>query len=49
MLNQKIVVSQNVFMLGDVDVDQKQAAFNTTVFIGVFLLLGCVSFLFFNS
>ncbi len=49
MLNQKIVVSQNVFMLGDVDVDQKQAAFNTTVFIGVFLLLGCVSFFFFNS
>ncbi len=44
-----IVVSQQIFKLGDKSVDQKDASFYTTVFIGIFLLFGCIGLFFFNS
>ena len=42
-------MSQQVFGLGEKSVDQKQASLSTVVFIGCFLLVGCVCFWLFNG
>lgn len=43
------MVSQQIFGLGDKEVEQKRAAVSTIIFVGSFLLLGCGCFWLFNA
>lgn len=43
------MVSQQIFGLGDKEVEQKRAALSAIIFVGSFLLLGCGCFWLFNA